>query len=85
MRYLAEAPLATLRADLGLEAAVSSHISVCGPVDKSAPVLKNLLGKLKVQLEQQQQQIADLRTELRTGSSTSYVQNLNTLAIHGVQ
>jgi len=79
LRYVAEAPLTSLRHELGRSTAATK-----GSADSKA--FKNLEAQLKTlfaKVTEQQETIAALSTLQREHRIVAYVQNLSTLAIHG--
>ena len=80
LRYVAEAPLSSLRHDLGKYTASTRGSAV------EAKVTKNLMAQLKtlaIKVEKHEAAVDALITFTREHRVISYVQNLDTLAIHG--
>jgi len=82
MRYVADAPLAAIRADLGISKAKTSSRSIS---DATSKKLQAQLDKLVEKVNEQEQQMRALAIAARSNPSIVYVQNLSTLAIHGLR
>ena len=80
-RYVAEAPLTTLRADLGLTAPAASTPSTIA----SNRALKLKLDGVWARLRLQQDMIEALRTTVTSSRALVFVQNLRTLAVHAMR
>ena len=82
MRYVADAPLAAIRTDLGMSKAKTSSRSIS---DATSKKLQAQLDKLVEKVNEQEQQMRALAIAARSNPSIVYVQNLSTLAIHGLR
>ena len=78
MGYVADAPLAAIRADLGISKAKTSSRSIS---DATSKKLHAQLDKLTERANEQEQQMRALAIASRSNLSIIYVQNLSTLAI----
>jgi hypothetical protein len=91
--YVADAPLAAIRTDLGLGKAKpttkglqNSTTSPAAAVnERSWKKLQTQLGRLTSTINEQQQQMKAIAIAARSHPCIVYVQNLTTLAIHGLR
>ena len=77
-RYVAQAPLKSLSADLGLPGSTSSSINAQANHQR----MTLMLGELTRKVEKQDRLIAALQATVQTPEVAVYVQNMRTLAVH---
>ena len=82
MRYVADAPLAALKSDLGLSTAKTTSRS---RPDARANQMQIQLDKLNEKLNEQKREMKAIAVIARSNPAIAYVQNLTTLAIHGLR
>ena len=87
-RYVAEAPLTTLRSDLGLTG--NAHSGSTRGTNGGDGVPDGLKLKLKLEaalkkLQEHETALEALRTTVHSSRSITFVQNLRTMAIHGMR
>jgi hypothetical protein len=84
LRYVAEAPLTTLRADLGLPPA--QHPPALGVTTRAPPRQENLLLASAIKrLDSHAEQLRSLQTLVVQSRSILFVENLATNSIHGMR
>ena len=82
MRYVADAPLAAIRSDLGPSKAKSATRSL---QDATTKKLQTQLDRLNAMVNEQEQAMKAIAIVARSNPAIAYVQNLSTLAIHGLR